>query len=225
MRRLPKVDLQFHLPDHWLLLSYIFFALVIVSPTLYCDEFCLNIRLFLRDLNNKFFYFFLQSYFRYFSFLCVDSSGFPSSYYFLSGFSSSFLEVQICRWRILPASLCLKKLLLSLTLLKYILAGFSIPLWLFFLSVLWGCYSTICFWHKICCHSFICVSLSLGGEDLLENKMATHSSILAWKTPWMEEPSRLQSTELKRVGHDWATSFHFTILKVFFPHSLTMDCF
>ena len=34
----------------------------------------------------------------------------------------------------------------------------------------------------------------------------THSSTLAWKIPWMEEPSRLQSTGLQRIGHDWATS-------------------
>ena len=45
------------------------------------------------------------------------------------------------------------------------------------------------------------------GSRLAEEKaMATHSSILAWKTPWMEEPSRLQSTGSLRVGHDWATS-------------------
>ena len=43
---------------------------------------------------------------------------------------------------------------------------------------------------------------SLGREDLLEEEMATHSSILAWKIPWTEEPGRLQSTELQRVGHD-----------------------
>ena len=43
----------------------------------------------------------------------------------------------------------------------------------------------------------------LGGEDLLEKEMATHSSILAWKIPWTEEePGRLQSTGLQRVGHD-----------------------
>ena len=42
--------------------------------------------------------------------------------------------------------------------------------------------------------------------------MATHSSTLAWKTPWMEEPDRLQSMESLRVGHDdWATSFTFHI--------------
>ena len=43
---------------------------------------------------------------------------------------------------------------------------------------------------------------SLSWEDLLEKKMATHSSILAWKSPWMEEPVRLQSMGLQRVGHD-----------------------
>ena len=42
----------------------------------------------------------------------------------------------------------------------------------------------------------------LGREDLLEEEMATHSSILAWKTPWTEEPSRLQSMGSQRVGHD-----------------------
>ena len=42
---------------------------------------------------------------------------------------------------------------------------------------------------------------SLGQEDPLEKEMATHSSILAWRIPWMEKPSRLQSTGLQRVGH------------------------
>ena len=42
---------------------------------------------------------------------------------------------------------------------------------------------------------------SLGQEDLLEKEMATHSSILAWKMPWMEEPGRLQSMGSQRVGH------------------------
>ena len=37
--------------------------------------------------------------------------------------------------------------------------------------------------------------------------MAPHSSTLAWKIPWSEEPSRLQSMGSRRVGHDWATSF------------------
>ena len=43
---------------------------------------------------------------------------------------------------------------------------------------------------------------SLGQEDPLEVGMATHSSILAWKIPWTEEPGRLQSIESQRVGHD-----------------------
>ena len=45
---------------------------------------------------------------------------------------------------------------------------------------------------------------SLGWEDLLEKGMATHSSILAWRIPWMEEPGELQSIGLQRVGHDWS---------------------
>ena len=43
---------------------------------------------------------------------------------------------------------------------------------------------------------------SLGQEDLLEKEMATHSSILAWKIPWMEDPGRLQSMGLQRVRHN-----------------------
>ena len=43
---------------------------------------------------------------------------------------------------------------------------------------------------------------SLGWEDLLEKEMETHSSILAWRIPQMEEPSRLQSMGSQRVGHD-----------------------
>ena len=43
---------------------------------------------------------------------------------------------------------------------------------------------------------------SLGREDPLEKEMATHSSILAWKIPWTEEPRGLQSMGLQRVGHD-----------------------
>ena len=43
---------------------------------------------------------------------------------------------------------------------------------------------------------------SLGREDPLEKEMATHSSILAWKIPWMEEPGRLQSMGSQRVRRD-----------------------
>ena len=43
---------------------------------------------------------------------------------------------------------------------------------------------------------------SLGWEDPLEKGMASHSSILAWRIPWTEEPSGLQSMGLQRDGHD-----------------------
>ena len=43
---------------------------------------------------------------------------------------------------------------------------------------------------------------SLGREDPLEKEMATHSSILAWRIPWTEEPGGLQSTRSQRVGND-----------------------
>ena len=45
----------------------------------------------------------------------------------------------------------------------------------------------------------------LGQEDPLEKKLATHSSIVAWRIPWTEEPDRLQSMGLLRVGHDLVT--------------------
>ena len=43
---------------------------------------------------------------------------------------------------------------------------------------------------------------SLGWEDILEKGMATHSSILAWRIPWTEEPGGLQSMGSQKVGHD-----------------------
>ena len=49
---------------------------------------------------------------------------------------------------------------------------------------------------------------SLGWEDPLEKEMATHSSILVWRTPLMEEPGGLQSTGSQRVGHDWVTTLY-----------------
>ena len=57
---------------------------------------------------------------------------------------------------------------------------------------------------------------SLGWEDPLEKEMATHSSILAWRIPWMEEPGRLQSMGSQRVGHEWVTSLSL--------RTWTLDC-
>ena len=48
-------------------------------------------------------------------------------------------------------------------------------------------------------------------RDSLEKAMAPHSSTLAWKIPWTEEPGRLQSMGSPRVGHDWVTHFHFSL--------------
>ena len=55
---------------------------------------------------------------------------------------------------------------------------------------------------------------SLGRKDPLKKEMATHSSILAWKIPWAEDPGRLQSMGSQRVGHDWATSLTQAVCKV-----------
>ena len=55
---------------------------------------------------------------------------------------------------------------------------------------------------------------SLGREDPLEKEMATHSSILAWKIPWTEEPGRLQYTGSQRVRHHWATSLSLFIVVI-----------
>ena len=52
---------------------------------------------------------------------------------------------------------------------------------------------------------------SLGWEDPLEKEMATHSSILAWRIPWTEDPGRLQSMGLQRVRHDWLTSLYIKV--------------
>ena len=69
---------------------------------------------------------------------------------------------------------------------------------------------------------------SLGLEDSLEKEMATHSSTLVWKIPWMEERSRLQSMGAQRVGHNWATSLSLSSIKgqrventvIFFSYSI-----
>ena len=58
---------------------------------------------------------------------------------------------------------------------------------------------------------------SLGWEDPLEKEMETHSSTLAWRIPWTEEPGGLQSTGSQRVGLDWGT-----LLLLFFIINFTL---
>ena len=61
-------------------------------------------------------------------------------------------------------------------------------------------------WLKQWLTGYICLWNMPQQRAPLEKAMAPHSSTLAWKIPWMEEPGRLQSTGSLRVGHDWATS-------------------
>ena len=59
---------------------------------------------------------------------------------------------------------------------------------------------------------------SQGGEDPLEEEMDTCSSILAWRNPWTEEPGRLQSMGLQRVGYDWVTNTSTLFALIFLLH-------
>ena len=65
---------------------------------------------------------------------------------------------------------------------------------------------------------------SLGWEDPLEEEMATHSSILAWNIPWIEEPGGLQSLGSKTVGHNWS-DLAYTVLLLHMPHEYYMHLF
>ena len=100
--------------------------------------------------------------------------------------------------------------------------------WLLYVNIYW-----LFFWILFLCRPNIslvaqmvkCLPMmqetwvrSLGREDALEKEMATHSSILASKIPQTEEPSRLQSMGSQRVGHDWATSLHFTFTFTYIGH-------
>ena len=92
--------------------------------------------------------------------------------------------------------------------------------------VSWGLFSTLERWLRFFSFCYIHVFLDSGRFFLiciylcfcLEKAMAPHSSTLAWKFPWMEEPGRLQSMGLLRVRHDWATS-----LSLFTFHALEKE--
>ena len=55
---------------------------------------------------------------------------------------------------------------------------------------------------------------SMGQEDPLEKRMATHSSILAWRIPWTEEPGKLPSMVLQRAGHDLGTNTNYRLYQI-----------
>ena len=61
---------------------------------------------------------------------------------------------------------------------------------------------------------------SLGREDPLEKETATHSSTLAYKIPWMEEPGGLQSLGSQRAGHDWVTSLSLSVMSSLVNYSM-----
>ena len=63
---------------------------------------------------------------------------------------------------------------------------------------------------------------SLGWEDPLEKEMAIHSSTIAWKIPWTEEPDRLQSMGSQRVRHNWATSLSLSLSIIFITINNTL---
>ena len=66
---------------------------------------------------------------------------------------------------------------------------------------------------------------SLGWEDPLEKETATHSSILAWRIPWTEEPGGLQSTGSQRVGHDWMPSLHSSFFFIAYLYGVMLPAF
>jgi len=63
---------------------------------------------------------------------------------------------------------------------------------------------------------------SLGCEDPLEKETATHSSTLAWKIPWTEEPSRLQSKGVTKSRTDWVTSLSLSRIRTKFHYRTTL---
>ena len=65
---------------------------------------------------------------------------------------------------------------------------------------------------------------SLGWEDPLEEGMATHSSILAWRIQWTEEPGRLKSMRLQRVRHNWVTKHSMDLNLAFKKWSTYIHC-
>ena len=67
-------------------------------------------------------------------------------------------------------------------------------------------YAWFCFLYSFSFLLFLLKSIYLPPLTKSEKAMATHSSTLAWKIPWMEEPGRLQSIGSRRVRHNWATS-------------------
>ena len=113
-------------------------------------------------------------------------------------FFFSIPKVFICflfKWKCHTFWLCWKELRLLWPLWAWVLKGFS-----------W------CSDDKESAHKAKTWVQSLDREDTPEEKMETHSSILAWRIPWAEEPGGLQSMGPQRVRHDWVTYTHTHLL-------------
>ena len=88
----------------------------------------------------------------------------------------------------------------------------------------------LCVWASLLAQRLKCLPAmweiwvrSLGGEDPLEEEMATHSGILAWRIPWMEEPGGLQSMGSQTLGEDRATSLlHLLLLLCVCVYSISL---
>ena len=75
---------------------------------------------------------------------------------------------------------------------------------------------TTSLYARLFCHLYMGRLGSLGQEDPLEEGMAIHSSILAWRIPWTEEPDGLQSIGSQKVRHDWVTNIFTLVCSLIF---------
>ena len=84
----------------------------------------------------------------------------------------------------------------------------SLPIWTLWLTVIHLPHLPTSGDHhsNLCFYEFDCFRFHIQVRLCMEKAVAPHSSTLAWKIPWMEEPGRLRSMGSLRVGHDWATS-------------------
>ena len=122
--------------------------------------------------------------------------------------------VIFCDWHLSPSIMFSGSILLLLVSVLYLFYCWIIIHSHLILELIW-LYLALPFWHFVfflyilftLLFLLYCFLLSLWlSYTVMEKEMATHSSTLAWKIPWMEEPGGLQSMGSQRVGHDWGTS-------------------